>query len=148
MYSKTQYGKLIIIITLVFTIVTFLFFDELKQSGPLGEISSLAVVIFSAILTSLFYRLKVDVNSNEIVLSFGIGVFKKRIDISEINSVETVTNKFLYGWGIRLTPHGWLWNIAGYDAVELSFKNSAKKFRIGCENSDELKAAIESNIQK
>lgn len=146
MYSKTQYGKLVIIVTLIFTIVTLIFLEELKQAGPAGEISSLAVLVFFAILTMLFYRLKVEVNKEAITLSFGIGIIKKRIDIKEIESVETVTNRFLYGWGIRLTPHGWMWNIAGYNAVELNYKNSTKRFRIGCEDSDELKAAIESNM--
>lgn len=147
MYSKTQYGKLVIIVTLIFTIVTLIFLEDFRQAGPAGEISSLAVLVFFAILTMLFYRLKVEVNKEAITLLFGIGIIKKRIDITEIESVETVTNRFLYGWGIRLTPHGWMWNIAGYNAVELNYKNSTKKFRIGCEDSDELKAAIESNMQ-
>lgn len=95
------------------------------------------------VLSLLFYKLKVEVNDIEITLTFGVGVIKKRIELSKIQSVEAVKNKFWYGWGIRLTPHGWLWNIAGYDAVELTYKQSKRKFRIGCENSAELKASID-----
>ena len=146
MYSKTQYGKVIISITLVFIIMVIVLYDELKSSDPIGEIASLSTMFFFIIVALLFYRLKVEVNAQEIILTFGVGIIKKRIDINQIQSVESVKNKFWFGWGIRLTPHGWLWNIAGYDAVELTFNHDKRKFRIGCKDSSELKSAIETNL--
>ena len=52
--------------------------------------------------------------------------------------VEQGRNSWWYGWGIRLTPHGWMWNISGLDAVELTYRNG-KKFRIG---TDELEMLL------
>ncbi len=50
-------------------------------------------------------------------------------------------NRWYYGWGIRLTPQGWLWNVAGLDAVELTFSNG-KKFRIGTDEPGKLLEAL------
>ena len=43
--------------------------------------------------------------------------------------------------GIRLTRHGWMWNISGLDAVELEYKDG-KKFRIGTNQPQKLCQAI------
>ena len=143
MYSKTQYGKAIISLILVFLLFVIIFYDKLKSSDPAGEIVALSTILVLVLVALLFYRLKVEINDSAITLTFGVGIIKKRIELSQIQSIEAVKNKFWYGWGIRLTPHGWLWNIAGYDAVELTYKQSKRKFRIGCEDSAELKAAID-----
>jgi hypothetical protein len=52
-----------------------------------------------------------------------------------------VRNKWWYGWGIRLTPHGWLFNVGGLDAVELELA-SGRKFRIGTDEPQGLLNAI------
>ena len=123
-YSKTQYGKLLIGFTAVFIILTLVFFNKLKEYDPTADIPvMLALVLFLLFLLN-FYRLKVEVYHQEISVSFGIGLIKKKININDIESVDAVRNSFWYGWGIRLTPHGWLWNISGYEAVELSFKKN------------------------
>lgn len=147
MYSKTQFGTVIVSLTLICLIGVIVLFDTIKNSDPAGEIAAISAMIVLVIATLLFYRLKVEVNASEIRLTFGVGIIKKRISLKEIQSVTSVKNKFWYGWGIRLTPHGWLWNIAGYDAVELIFNNDKRKFRIGCKDSAELKAAIESKLK-
>ena len=146
MYSQTQYGKWIIAISLIFAIVIIYWYDELKNSDPIGEIASVSTLVFFFTIALLFYRLKVVVHAREIVLSFGIGVIQKRIAIKHIRAVEPVKNSFWFGWGIRLTPYGWLWNISGYDAVELTFKDRKEKFRIGCADSAELASAIARNL--
>ena len=124
MYNQTQYGKLIFGITLVFIALILIFYNEIKKSDPSGEIAALSTAGAFVLLTLLVYRLKVEVNAQEIIISFGVGLIKKRIQIKNIKSAEEVKNKFWYGWGIRYTPHGWLWNISGYEAVELSFKKN------------------------
>jgi hypothetical protein len=51
------------------------------------------------------------------------------------------------GWGIRALHKGWLWNIAGLDAVELELK-TGRVFRIGTDDADvdDLIAAIKSHL--
>jgi len=49
---------------------------------------------------------------------------------------------WLAGWGIRLTPQGWLYNAWGRDAVQLSFAEG-RRFTIGTNEPETLLAAIE-----
>jgi len=41
----------------------------------------------------------------------------------------------------RQTPHGWMWNISGLDAVEIEYRDG-KCFRIGTGDPQELLAAL------
>ena len=62
--------------------------------------------------------------------------------MSDIRDAKAVKNRWYYGWGIRLSPHGWLFNVSGFDAVELEMANGVK-YRIGTDEPDKLLAAIE-----
>ena len=55
--------------------------------------------------------------------------------------VTQVRNRWWWGFGIRWTPHGWMWNISGLDAVELTYHNG-KKFRIGTDEPEALLEAL------
>ncbi|MCA9082154.1 MAG: hypothetical protein KDA58_16450 [Planctomycetaceae bacterium] len=63
--------------------------------------------------------------------------------VSEIVEAEQVRNSWLYGWGIRYTPHGWLFNVSGFDAVQINMRNG-RQYRIGTDDPVGLQAAIES----
>ena len=43
--------------------------------------------------------------------------------------------------GIKWTPHGWMWNISGLDAIELTY-HDGKKFRIGTDEPEALLEAL------
>ena len=98
---------------------------------------------FTLLLAVFFWGLAVEVNQDEVRLSFGIGIIKKTILRELIVDVEQVRNSWWYGWGIRLTPHGWMWNISGLDAVELTYRNG-KKFRIGTKEPEVLLRVLET----
>ncbi len=85
--------------------------------------SSIAGTVLVILLLSLglFHSLTVEVNTSEIIASFGPGLIRKRFPIGDIHGARIVQNKWYYGWGIRLTPHGWLFNVSGFDAVELDW---------------------------
>ena len=51
------------------------------------------------------------------------------------------------GWGIRLIPNGWLWNVSGLGAVELSLVNG-QRFRIGTDEPEQLATAIQGALKK
>ena len=104
--------------------------------------------LVAAILASLiviFGWLTVEVDDEKVSCSFGFGWPRKRIPLDDIASVEIVRNKWWYGFGIRLTPSGWMFNIQGLDAVMVERK-SGKKFRIGTDEPAELAEAIESAL--
>ena len=60
--------------------------------------------------------------------------------MSEIAVSSTGKNHWYYGWGIRLWfwPHMWIFNVSGFDAVEIRMKNG-KIYRIGTDEPENLR---------
>ena len=42
-----------------------------------------------------------------------LGVIRKRVRLAEIVGCEPIRIRWWYGWGIHLTPCGWLYNVSG-----------------------------------
>jgi hypothetical protein len=95
------------------------------------------------ILAALFASLTLCIRDGCLECSFGVGLIRQRIRLMDVRDVQPVRNRWWYGWGIRLTPHGWLWNVSGLDAVELTFANG-RKFRVGSDEPNQLVAALRS----
>ena len=93
----------------------------------------------------LFCCLTVEITGDELVCRFGPGLIRKRFVLCEIREVKVVKNPWYYGWGIRLTPHGWLFNVSGLNAVEIELA-SGKRFRVGTDQPEELAEAIRKGI--
>ena len=93
---------------------------------------------------TLFWGLTVEVNKKEIRLYFGLGLIGRTICRQRIAQVAQVRNRWWYGWGIRLTPHGWMWSMGGLNAVELTYQNN-KSFRIGTDQPQALLKASADN---
>jgi hypothetical protein len=88
-----------------------------------------------------FSSLTVEVSNDELVWYFGPGVSRNSISRSEIDSVTSIRNKWWWGWGIHLTPRGWLYNVSGLYAVEASLLNG-KTLRIGSDQAGQLVDAL------
>lgn len=89
----------------------------------------------------LFSSLTIEIRDGELRSYFGPGLPAKNVGINEIESVEIVENPWYYGWGIRFTPSGWLYNVSGRDAVEVALK-SGRRFRLGTDEPQALHDAI------
>jgi hypothetical protein len=74
-------------------------------------------------------------------VSLGIGIIRKSVPVVDIAACEPIRIKWWYGWGIHLTPHGWLYNVSGFDAVAISLRDG-RKFALGTDDPDELVDAI------
>jgi hypothetical protein len=136
LYRHTQVGTLIIVALSVVIVL------GLASGIGVGfRPVVLAVTVFLAVLLVCFGTLTVSVDHAHLVARFGPGPFRKKFPVSEIRNVRRVRNKWYYGWGIRLTPHGWLFNVSGFDAVEIELA-SGRKARIGTDEPRELVAAI------
>ncbi len=109
----------------------------------LGGVNAASLVIASVFLLIgfLFGGLTTRVGTDSLDLAFGVGIIKKSIPRKNIESAEAVRNRWWYGFGIRLTPHGWMWNMKGLSAVELTYK-TGKKFRVGTTDPEGLLAAL------
>ena len=136
MYRHTQVGLLTAIslgIAIVVTVIVVY---------ATGEWIGLIIAGVLLLTELLFATLTVEVDREAVQFHFGIGLIRKTILLSDIESVRVVRNSWLYGWGIRYTPHGWLYNVSGLGAVELQLR-SGKKMRIGSDEPEKLARAIE-----
>jgi len=135
-YSHTQIGTLIlwaVAATLVLSIAI---------SMTVGwQPVALLVAGLLAVLLFLFHSLTVRITSSLLVVRFGPGLIRKSFQLQSIRQAQAVRNHWYYGWGIRLTPHGWLFNVSGLDAVQIRLENG-RQYRIGTNRPEELLAAI------
>jgi len=92
-----------------------------------------------------FGALAVSIDHSHIVIRFGVppllGWFRKRVSLDTVQDYRTVRNSWLHGFGIRYIGNGWLYNVAGLDAVELRLTNG-RRLRIGTDEPNALAAAI------
>lgn len=105
--------------------------------GPLKLIGSAGV----AGLLYTFKSLNVTVTDTEILLKFGNWLEAKKISLSSVSECKETRMQPVAGWGIHWLGDGWLYNIYGLDAVELSLKEGGKVF-IGTDEPDRLCDAI------
>lgn len=87
-----------------------------------------------------FLRLTVTVSGAEILLAYTFGWPRRRIDRDRVISAVPERIPLWYGWGIRRTPKGWMWNVWGRDAVRVTL--TEKEFLIGTDDPDGLAAAL------
>ena len=113
-----------------------------------GAISLPAFIFFGGPLlwvVLMMSSLTVKIDEEYIHVRFGPGVFFKKFPLSKIASCEPKYRTVCLGWGIRWYFVGWLYNIAGFDSVEIIFKNG-KKARIGTNEPEKLAEAIREAI--
>jgi hypothetical protein len=89
----------------------------------------------------MFSSLTVEVTSTRLIWFFGPGLLRKSIEREAIVGVSPVRNPWWYGWGVHLTPRGWLYNVGGLDAVELALSNGST-LRIGSDEAPALARAL------
>lgn len=131
-----------VVMLILVVIMGYMIFTQPGIPGQFG-ILTLGVIL---IVSWLFGSLNVLVSSREIAVAFGPGWIKRRIAVSSIVSVKIVQNSWLLGWGIRVIPNGLMFNIAGFDAVELELRNGGV-FRIGTDEPARLESAIREAMQ-
>jgi hypothetical protein len=88
-----------------------------------------------------FSSLTVEVTPTRLIWFFGPGLLRKNIEREAITGATPVRNPWWYGWGIHLTPRGWLYNVGGLDAVELALSNG-RTLRIGSDEAAALARAL------
>ena len=141
MYKRTQIGWL----TLIFigmAILSTAYFGILYLNWIALSVSGILVICMI-----LFANLTVIVNDHSVEIRFGVGLFRKKFSLEEIESCTVVRNRWWYGWGIRKIPKGWLFNVSGLDAVELLMRNG-KVYRIGSDDPQQLGGFIQRKLNE
>ena len=118
-YSHTQPGKLIgwLMISIVLLFVMAMSVAKIWTQPIYIQLIPYVSLLLLMGCWILFYSLTVDITTTKVTVSFGPGFIKKIFKLEEIRNARVVRNKWWYGWGIRLTPHGWMYNVSGFDAV-------------------------------
>lgn len=105
-----------------------------------------ALLIPGIILVAIaiaFASLTITVDATTLSWRFGPGIIRKSVPVREIARVEQVRLGWMAGWGIRITPIGWLYNVSGRDAVQIILRDS-KTFLLGTDDARSLKAALDA----
>ena len=140
-YERTQVGYTPIPYA-IFSIGMVVFMAQVDEQSPGWVIPLTAVFLFVIFLILLAFNwLRVTVDEQEVTAAFALGKPHRTFALVDVESVQRVRNKWFYGWGVRKTPHGWMYNVWGLDAVELRFADGTA-FRIGTDDPDGLEAAV------
>lgn len=109
--------------------------------------SSYAVAMgILGLMLLLMYQLQIEVSDSQVLVRFGMGLIKRRIPVDAMQSVEVVSTKWYYGWGIRLIPNGWLYNVSGTKGIEIQLK-TGRVVRIGSVNPEELARVVSLRLR-
>ncbi len=139
-YKHTQIGYLLLV--LYSAVILFICYLNIVT----GFIPfALVGLIIMLIALGLFATLTVAVDDRMLRIQFGLGVIRKGFLLKDIEAYRVVKNPWYYGWGIRFTPRGWLFNVSGFSAIELQMK-SGKTYRIGTDEPDNLAKALDEAL--
>lgn len=126
-------------------LILVLYFLELG-TDPMPLSIAIVFVSFSFVILLLFYKLSVSIDAKNLIISFGVGIICKKILLSDIASVKKTKTKCYNGWGIRFIKKGKLYNIQGFNAVELTFKNKPRRVLIGTKLNSNLERELKKRI--
>jgi hypothetical protein len=137
-YEHTQIGHVIIWSLLAIILIA--------SGGLISHHPPLIIVsIVLLVSVALFYRLKITIEDGTLCASFGPGIIRKRVRVAEIVGCEPIRIRWWYGWGIHLTPYGWLYNVSGFDAIAITLRDG-KKIALGTDDPHGLAEAIRAGI--
>lgn len=151
-YQHTQIGYLMLIVTLfVLTLFAWAYITARAEPPSVDSGTNLLTTVIMALIVFVlasFATLQVIIDGQYLRIKFGYGIYRKKFSLHDIMSARAVRNHWYYGWGIR----GWLWpmmciyNVSGFDAVEIQLKNG-KTYRIGTDEPEKLERAILRSIK-
>ncbi|HET9366949.1 MAG TPA: hypothetical protein VFO22_02680 [Candidatus Udaeobacter sp.] len=139
-YKHTQNGYLIIgglLGIAIFLAITGI----VAPAGRDGLLISAIIEVILLICAIVFSKLTIKIDGESLEASFATGLIRKKVPLAEIAECEPIRIRWWYGWGIHLTPYGWLYNVSGLDAVVITLRNDGK-FALGTDDPQGLVAAI------
>ena len=139
-YEHTQRGTWLMVIWGLNVLKVLI---GIKRKGlTAGRCLALSV---NVLMLVAFSNLQVVVDDEALVLRFKPGFVSRRLPLSEIESCAVVSNRWYWGWGVRLTPHGTLYNVGGSRAVEVRLQ-SGRRVRVGSDEPERLAEAVRAGL--
>ncbi|RPI55673.1 MAG: hypothetical protein EHM55_07185 [Acidobacteria bacterium] len=134
-YRHTQVGWQVYAVLIPVTLVV-VYMVVTHDPGEFAVLLTILLLVFA-----VFGWLTVDIDVERLRIAFGIGLVRRSISLRTIRAFAPVRNRWYYGWGIRLTPHGILYNVSGLNAVELLLEDG-RRVRVGTDEPDALVRAL------
>jgi len=141
-YRRTQTGPMMLVISAIGLVGAV----WLGVTQPLDNVANVLLELTFVVLVIVGLvaaRLTVTVDARSVSTWFGWGWPRRTIGLADIVSAERVRNSWWYGWGLRKVPGGWMFNNAGYGAVD-SLSGQVNRSGSGTDEPDALLAAIEA----
>jgi hypothetical protein len=144
-YRHTQAGwtLIVLVVAVVLAELTIVAFSAPQSTVALALAGALVAMV--AVMLALFSTLTVVVDDRKVSLSFGFGLLRRDVMLADIAAARKVRNHWYAGWGVRIIPHGRLYNVGGLDAVELEMDNG-RVVRVGTDQPDALLAAVNAAV--
>jgi hypothetical protein len=96
-----------------------------------SEIGAATIIVVLLAALVIFSTLTVRVTDRAVSWWFGIPAVGRRAALGDIESIVAIRTSIFEGWGIHLTlRHGWLWNVSGFNAVQITLR-SGTRFAVG-----------------
>jgi hypothetical protein len=108
------------------------------QAAP---IAALIVVMGAGAMGFLFSSLTIEAGDGRLNWWFAFRFWRREIAMSEVQSIAILRTPLWYGWGIRKIAQGWLYNVSGREAVELTLKDG-RRILLGTDRPHQLAAAL------
>jgi hypothetical protein len=129
-YQHTQRGAVIVGVIVGIAAITSLI-SLLAVRQMFGIVPVLLLVGW------LFHSLTIEITEGELRWHFGPGLIRNRVRLTDITSARAVRSWFFEGWGIHWSRFGWLYNVAGCDAVAVRLRNG-RGFALGTDQPELL----------
>jgi hypothetical protein len=156
LYRHRQIGWTILISAVIPLLVVFAVTHSVATPAPalhsltaivraqplllLGPVLLLVVVL-------LFSSLEVSVDKSVVRLRFGPGgLIKKSWPVDSISHAVTTRTSFSQGWGIHRRGGVTLYNVSGFDAVRLTFKDGSSAL-VGSNDAARLSSTINRLVE-
>ncbi len=142
-YHHKQYSPLMVAVGSLMAVSTMVLALVVDGTGWLWAVAPLSALPFA-----MFWGLRTSVDHEAVRVAFTFGWPKRTFAIDAIEAHAPARNRWHFGWGIRLVPGGWMFNVWGFDAVDVTYrtKEKIKTFRIGTDDPNGLNSAIASAL--
>jgi hypothetical protein len=139
-YKHTQNGYLIIgglLGIAIFLAITGI----VAPAGRDGVLIRAIIEVILLVCAIVFSKLTIKIDGEILKACFTMGLICKKVSLTDIAECEPIRIPWWYGWGIHLTPYGWLYNVSGLDPVAITLRDG-RKFALGTDDPQGLVAAI------
>ncbi len=106
-YEEKQYPKFLNLSLIILWLLSLLGAIGISARGenPLGLFIAFGLI---SLMLALFYSMLIRVEQNAILIVFGLGIIRKRIDLTGVDITGFCTKKIPWWYGI-----GWKWDYQG-----------------------------------